>query len=426
MGKIGIWQSFLKEKLVFDYNSKKTIEITMFIIMGVNALSSIFPPINKFFLDNNIYLLSIWAITGLVIAQIIKIRFDIENLSKRDFKKLNINKFTHTKLQDIIREFKSDDNIHIFFGFNDFKLFNELIQILNQYKFNNVNLYATPPVIDKLSINAFEYYNIYLIDGLDFSIALFSMKGKEINKCLFVTTKDDTCSINNEYCCLQIKDDRELISPYEHIYFKYFTENSLKADSDFMVKAISYILFSHKKSISSIYKNRYFKITTRNTFYNYIIDIMNNAKKSLIAVDFIQPRFWIEDDLTNKYAYAHSKTGAIKKRIHIYNTNDFLVDIYTKEEVKDYYLKYIELMQINEVELYFLNETNINKHLYEMRGSLAIDNECVFIAINPQDGISFGEFDFNEDIVNYYLDRFNDFYKKSLTTEEFIKIMEVI
>ena len=60
------------------------------------------------------------------------------------------------------------------------------------------------------------------------------------------------------------------------------------------------------------------------------------------------------------------------------------------------------------VELFFLDHNKFDTQKYEKRGSLILENECVFVAINPSNGAPKGEIDFNPSTIKTYKDRFND------------------
>jgi hypothetical protein len=156
-------------------------------------------------------------------------------------------------------------------------------------------------------------------------------------------------------------------------------------------------------------------------------DILKHFNSNLYAIDFIPPRFWLNDPYTKSYGVAHKGVIADKKqRIHIIDIKEIKHSLKEKRnKIINDYMNYISFMTNDcDIDLYFLDKVKFDVSKHEPRGSLVLDCKCVFVAINPSIGAPFGEIDFNPSIIKQYKERFEFYLSKAEKSVTYKQILE--
>ena len=318
---------------------------------------------------------------------------------------------------------KIDGNlkVEVFLGLdNSKKIFTELISFLNSVQCNNRKCICK----ENFSI----YVNYDMIENIPNGNHTFFLT-YNLPKNNLIITKSESNSIqdiyyikNNtpffEYVKLK-RLDNILISIIDN-FFNHI--QTIKISDSFSANSMRYLFSSKCLVLDKLINDKFIQLESKEVFFTHMTDILNFYTGNLYAIDFIPPHCWLEDINTKNYGLAHKNIQGTKQRIHV-------IDIETiknasptnKKKMKQNYEKYITFMTTEcLVELYFLELSDFDTTKHEKRGRLILDNKCVFIALNPEEGAPLGEVNFNIDTINQYKAKFDNYFPKIKTTENII------
>lgn len=405
----------LTEKLV----SQKIQNINAIVLLSctlISAIVSLIPPIDNWFTENNIYIMVCYTLAtsiGLMVFSIFERVNKIEP-SGNHYKPLKeVGKLLN----------RLDDNIcvDIYFGLDDQLLFNQLIDFLNLHTniSDKYHIYIKSHVISKINNeNLFKSYNFNLSYDLPEIILIHA---KHANPEDELQSYFIRYSQNNEFEYLSLDSKNEILLTLTKNFFN--NVKSIYLSDSFISKAMKYIFETNSLELENLINNKCLEIRSRETFFKYMIELLKGFNSNIYAIDFILPKYWLNYNYNREYGLAHKGvTAKIKQRIHIVDLNRIkAMDPNKKIKEIESYVNYTNFMR-NEcgVQLFFLELDKFDSMKYEKRGSLVLENECVFVAINPSDGAPLGEIDFNDDKIKLYKERFNDCLKSAQEAEKFI------
>lgn len=381
--------------------------IVLFVIAIGNALATQIPSLNAWFIQNNIYQTSTWVFVFFILYQLVKISLKQEEDTKKDY-----NLYHSYHLHDVLLKYKTTDEVRIFCGSNGRMIWDK-ISDLKSLKFKKVLLYFKPSNISDFTEPRFKYDTLEVKYSEVPSNYLFVTGYSEDGDCYLC----DLITSNNSkagYTILDLSNSVNHRGVFIDLFNSLAKNNSVSLNEYLVISIFDFITKRHLNDTDSLIRQRKISLKSRVDFFDLATRLVRKSKNSLYAVDFIKPKYWISDNSANKYGAAHAVDVESKKRIHIYN----LEEAKTSQST---YMKYIEMMESYGVELKFLDENNFDTSIYEKRGTLMIDTNCVIVAINPTEGATFGEVDFNPSTVDSYMRRFKDIDSIALTRDQFIE-----
>jgi len=404
---MSIFRTFFRKNQDPSYFITK---ILLFLLLLLHIVARFIPPLKDFLKNNGIYDAVVLGATLLIVTQLDIIIANIKISLANPFKKKSI-----TSASSIIDKVQNYDYINFYIGTYDEAIVKALLE---NTKFDNINIkyYLNPEILNKFDITT-----------LIGKKSLFYISNVPIDSIVVLYFIADSCDQleiirplrNGKFYSVEVKNDSEFINAFQQNYANcYERKNSFDINNQLVCKLVTYFHKKRDDELVGLFNNSNLNIALRSQFFEYGIELVKIAKHSLLAVDFIPPELWVNDPIVRQYADVHKVNVPTKKRIHIYNAD--------KIKIKhSAYLEYMRLMKEARVDLFFLDEKNFDRGKYEKRGTLIIDNCCGIIAINPEDGATFGEVELNPFRINEYNKRFEEIYKKVITKEEFEKILNV-
>lgn len=397
-------------------NQKIQIINFAILILGtiISGIASIVPPFDTFLKDNNVYQMVCFfliASIGLTVYSI----FDRLSKIKPD------NHLFHSvkSIDKILSRIDDDLIVDIYFGIDNELLLQQLLKFLKRHNdiSSKYKIFIKTCLINSVNEESdLSLLNFNLSCNLPEMILIHSKHNNldHITKSYFIRF-----STNNDIEYLTLDSDDEIMQTLTENIFE--NVKSIHLSNLFISKTMRYIFESNSSSIANLIEKQYLEIYGRDTFFKYMIDIIQNSTSDIYAIDFIPPKFWIEHNYTHEYGLAHKSIDAIKKRIHIIDLDKInsLKKTEKDNEIK-LYKEYAKFMKECQVQLYFLDVKYFDTAKYEKRGSLVVENECVFVAINPSDGAPLGEIDFNKEKVIKYKQRFDDCLGQARLSDDFI------
>lgn len=381
----------------------------------ISAISSLIPPIDTYFKNNNIYVAICYVLAttiGLMVYSIFEYIHNVKPLDKsyRPVKELG----------KLLNRLDDDLTVNVYFGLDDIDLLDQLIFFLNTHTTisKQYHIYMRSCLIKQIrDENYFNEFNFYLSCNLPELILIHTNpQNNDSAKSYFIR-----CSENNALEYIAIDSENDIIHTLSKNLFTHI--NSIYLSDPFISKAMPYIFDTNCSSLNNLISNKCLVVRGRDAFFKYMTDILKNFNSNVYAIDFILPRFWLEHNYTKEYGLAHKNIMGIKQRIHIIDIERIkTLNRQDKANEIEVYKNYAEFMKKDcNVQLYFLELSEFDSIKYEKRGSLILSKECVFVAINPSDGAPLGEIDFNVEKIESYMNRFDDCMKKAQAADDYIK-----
>jgi hypothetical protein len=400
-----------KEKKIFsDWTTAVTfIVITLFTI--INIIASLIPDLNKYFTDNNMYVTFGWVVVLLILTNIHSMLKFISNLG-------TCHSYEASDISEVIYKFKKYTDIKIFFGLDTFHIW-EIISTKQDLAFNNLEIYFDPSIIQSYKNPLFKFNNldVYFAD-IPRNYIYISGRNDGCELCNLIIDSNDSLSV------IDLSKKNGDTQVFDNLFTKMTENNKISLTEELKAQALYFLINKSKESSNQLICEQYVALANRNEFLNLATILVKKAKQSLYAIDFIGPQFWTnEHDNAFHFGEAHKvEITGDKKRIHIYDFENFdkKYPNLKKEDIYKLYIKYIDFMEEKGVNISFLPAEDFDLKKYEKRGSLIIDGKSVIVAINPENGATFGEVTFKKiDIENYQL-RFNEIAKIAKSKDDFI------
>lgn len=317
-----------------------------------------------------------------------------------------------------------DDNlsVDVYFGLEDVSLLNQLIKFLDSHTTisNKYQIFIRSCMVTSITDEKiFSNYNVFLSCNLP---KIILINAKQLNSTNSKQSFVIRSSISGDFEYIEIDSEDEITLTLMDNFFAHV--KSIRLSDLFMSKTMNYIFETNCSTLSNLADKKCLEINSRDAFFKYMTDILKNCTSNIYAIDFIEPKYWLEHIYTREYGLAHKNVNSkTKQRIHIIDLDKIKkLSDKEKKELVNIYSDYISFMK-NEcgVDLFFLNLDNFDSERYEKRGSLILENECVFVAINPSVGAPKGEIDFNLATINRYIDRFNDCKKYAEPADDYYR-----
>jgi hypothetical protein len=403
---------FKKQKHIFSDWSTLLTFFAIGLFTVVNIIVSFVPDFNKYFIDNNIYMASGWSVIFLILINIHKV---LEYISKIG----TCYSYQCNDISEIIYKFKNYNKVRIFFGLETFHIWEKISKKVD-LNFNNLEIYFDPMIIKDYKSPLFKVKNLEVcFTDLPRNYIYISGYSNSCELCNLIVEEDNSLSV------IDLSKEHKNKFIFDNLFKRITEENKISLNDKLKTKALYFLIDKSKKANKELIKEQNISLSNREEFLQIATILVENAEKSLYAIDFIGPQYWTnKKDSAYKFGDAHKiKISGSKKRIHIYN-----FDTFDKKHPDlnslNLYIEYINFMEERKVELQFLPEKDFDKEKYEKRGSLIIDNKSVIIAINPEDGARFGEVSFKEKDLISYKSRFDDIDEMAISSEEFKIILE--
>lgn len=407
--------STLTEKIV----NKKIQAINAVILLTnttISAIAAVIPPIDTWFEENNIYTMLCYALATSIGLMVFSIFECVTNIKppENSYKQLK-------ELGKLLSQLDDERHVDIYFGLKDVNLLNQLIDFLTQHTSisSKYQIYVESCMIANINDeNCFSLYNFNICYNLPKIILINANQNNfnEQSQLFFIR-----CTEDNEFEYISLNPDDEIMFTLTNNFLSQV--KSIHISDLFISQAMKYIFDANCLAINNLIDNKCLEIYGRDAFFKYMTDLLKSFTSSVYAVDFIPPKFWIDDKYTREYGLAHkSLTSIVKQRIHIIDLERInLLNKSSKLKEIENYKKYASFMKNDcGVQLFFLELSKFDSIKYEKRGSLILDSECVFVAINPSDGAPIGEIDFNTQKINYYKERFDECIKAARPADDFI------
>ena len=404
--------------------SKKIQSINIGILLGctvISAIATIIPPVDMWLKNNNVYVMVCYILAtsiGIMVYSIYEYVCRIKPFG---------NAYRPVKeLGKLLSRLDDDLCVDVYFGLNDAFLLNQLIVFLEQHTSiaSKYKVYIEYRLIDSIiNENYFLDYHFNLCCNLP-KLILVHAKQNDSNDtiCNEAQLFFVRCSAENEFEYIAVDSDDEIMLTLTDNFL--YQVKSIHLSDSFISKSMRYIFDTKCSTLDNLISNKCLEIYSRDTFFKYMTEILTDFTSNIYAIDFILPHFWLEHNYTQNYGLAHkSVIASVKQRIHIIDLEHIkaLSELEKKKIVNDY-SKYITFMRDEcDVELFFLELSKFDCIKYEKRGSLILDDKCVFVAINPSDGAPMGTIDFNHQQITRYKRRFDDCLKIAQQADRFIQ-----
>lgn len=406
-------------KKIYDKCANQEIQIinSSILLLGatIAGVASIIPPFDTWLKSNNIYqMVSYFYIASIGLT--------VHSIFNRVGKiKPDDHVFHSVKSMDKILSRLDDDlAVDIYFGLDNEIILKQLLKFLKEHDYISFKyrIFIKTCLINSINEESdLSLINFNLSCNLP-EMILINSKQNNLNS--ITNSYFIRCSTNNDIEFLSLNSDDEIMKTLTENIFE--NVKSIHLSNLFISKTMRYIFESNSSSLANLIENQYLEIYGRDTFFKYMIDIMQNSTSNIFAIDFIPPKFWLEHNYTHEYGLAHKSIGTdIKQRIHIIDLERISSLKKTEKDNEiNLYKLYAAFMKECGVQLFFLDVKFFDTAKYEKRGSLVVENECVFVAINPSDGAPLGEIDFNIEKVLKYKQRFDDCLGHARLSDEFI------
>ena len=408
--------------------TKKIQWINAVVLLSCTALSAVttvIPPIKAWCLANNVYMMVCYVLATSVGLMVFSIFERIRKIEKEIQSDSLIEYISFESVKQQLSSFVNANKIYIYIGIRDNAFFKDLFEYLSTNKIlsQKAHVHVVPFIIPDYDEKKFESLNVYLTQSFGETI-MFLADGHENKNSIVVLQRKN--GSDNSFEGITTKKDSIFTDMYKNIYFNNFDTNRLQIKSMFILQSLECILKHYNNRIDNIFSKKTVRLDSREQFYKQMCEILKNCSESLYAIDFMPPSFWINNYLTRQYGLAHKDVkGSIKKRIHIVDLDNIKkLNAEEKQRHIQDYQKYIVLMAECKVELYFLDYKNYDRQTYKVRGCIVLDEKCVFVAINPMEGIEYGNIDFNIEKINHYLGIFHNYYNIAISSEEFLRILK--
>ncbi|MEW8285688.1 MAG: hypothetical protein AB2697_06865 [Candidatus Thiodiazotropha endolucinida] len=405
MGRIS--QYLIKE---WDKDPVNLVSIIMLFTMAiVNAIASQIPDANNYFQTNNIYQTSVWAASFFVLYQLVQIAKAVNR------EKATNAGFAHVSdIYDVIHKYRIADSMRIYCGSESRETWGNIANT-EGVKFKNITLFTRPNKAVDIDEPQFTYdsYDVHLADIPKNYLFLIGHHNDGACVLCDLVVADES---RGGYLCADLSHNEEHAKAFSTL-FESSCKHSSVALRDYLAFGIfNFISKKHIHDQDSLLRQRKVSLRSRVDFFELATELVKVSRHSLQAVDFFKPNHWLNDISARKYGEAHGVEAGTKERVHVYNLDE-------AKRLANEYDEFVRLMDSKGVTLYFLNENLFDTNLYEKRGSLIIDENCVIVAINPSQGASFGEVDFNPLMVEDYGKRFRDLKDISQSAQEFLKLI---
>ena len=375
----------------------------------MNLTGSIYKPFDAFLKANNVYNATLWLLGSLFLIQLDKILDELKNIQNKVFKRhLNFS------VEDLVKRTATFDQLYVFYHLNNDKLLNKLLYGKNFGLKQSINIYINPKIIKSIPLNRlnrtnYEYYIAEVPNGY---CTIFCLNNDKVMRMETVKNYHNRKGLFS----LELKNDEELLSSYFESYSQSYIQKNLDLSNPLLVTLIGEFQDNYEQEMESLFEAKNLKAKTRDKFFQYAISLVNSAKKSFKAVDFIGPEIWTSDYHGKNYAQAHSVDIPIKIRIHVYDKT-------LLESKSSDYRNYINVMTQVGVELLFCSIEVFERKQFEKRGSLVVDDSCVIVAINPDKGAHNGIMDFSKRDIDEYKERFEQLRANSISKSDFINLL---
>lgn len=414
--------------------AENVIRIASFIIFVVFSIVcfiiSLVPNVQDWLTDNDVFNKTIWVFLPLAYTLIFlsakdssKTSDDIESLELTLKNQCNSRRFS--SIEAVISYFDNKEcknNIYIYE--NDKNVIASLVKLLEKTSYNNKNLYLDYRMAEKdgfFNNDFFKNCNIFLAKGLAPGIIVETLDNDgKICETAFIRF------VNGFFDCVYISDGN-IIAQLIESYIEQSKRIAIKLKTRFSYETLSYFIGFNDIENSELSSDKIgFKISTRTNFFTNMCEVIKQSEQSVHCIDFIPIETWFDDAQTNEYGKAHSHIKHSNvERIHIFDYVAYSELNETKKAAAICKIKeYCDFMSSNNIKLYFASQQDFLNRNYEMRGSAIIDDQCVFMAINPEKGATYGEISFKEDVVKEYMDRHSTIKSLAIEPLEFIKSLE--
>ena len=410
----------MKNKFIEKIISRKIQSINAGVLLLCAVLSTfatLIPPIDSWLKDNNIYVMLCYLLATLIGAMVFSIFEHVCRLKPIE------NSYQPIKeLGKLLSRLNDDLCVDVYFGLDDTALLNQLIEFLNRHISisSKYQIFIQSSMIGSIgNENYFSSYHFNLSCNIPNVILIHAKHNSYDNVAQSFFIRH---SANGEFEYIAMDSEDEIMHTLTDIFFDHV--KSIHLSDSFVSKAMRYIFDINCSTHNDLIDNKCLAIYGRDVFFKYMTDILENCTSNIYAIDFIRPEYWIDYNQTREYGLAHKDIKATEKqRIHIIDLESIknLSDADKSKEII-IYNQYATFMRNDcGVQLFFLELSRFDSIKYEKRGCLILDNECVFVAINPGDGAPMGEIDFNVQKINKYKDRFDDCLKSAHPADEFLQ-----
>ena len=414
--------------------AENIIRIASFIIFVIFSIIcfviSLIPNAQDWLTESDVFNKAIWVILPLAYTLIFftakdssKASDGIEELEMKLNNKCDSRRFY--SIDSVISYFDNKDgrnNIYIYENNKDIAI--ALVKLLKKSSYRDKNLYLDYRMADSddfIENDFFKDCNVFLAKGLVPGIIVETLDNSgKVCETAFIRY------VNGIFESIYISDDN-IISQLIESYIEQSKKISIKLKTKFSYETLSYFIEFNDIENSELSSNKIgFKISTRSNFFTNMSEVIKKSEQSVRCIDFIPIGTWFEDTQTNEYGKAHLQIKHDNvERIHIFDTDEYdSLDRTAKANTICLLKRYCDFMADNRINLYFVSQKEFLNRNYEMRGSAIVDDQCVFMAINPEKGTTYGEISFKEDVVKDYIERHSVIRSIAIESSIYIKNLE--